>query len=1272
MITFRVIASDSDYPFNDDYYESDGLTKEGEQSTEREEGMGSGRSGGAGLDGGGLSGPGEEKSATGLTEGAQQDQDLDTDLEISAIDEDKSLSDDALEADDPIKEMREAREAYDEALIELKGLEGLDSEDEKDKTTGHESGDLGEPKESPQGADKGNERSAEEVIETYKAALENYKETHQSLYGVAPPELTHSGPDYDRPWSNHQRDLEAGREIEDRSGTHKTVQGNVQREWMGRGAELLGLSGAPEIQQRQELLSGKLPDGTQLGTVKDGEVIHRRGHDMVFSAPKSVSLIAALGSETDKTKVKEAIFSATRDTVSLMEERHAGVRIHTKEGMRFEQTGNLTAAAFLHMISRDLDPHAHVHVNVFNMSQLDSGQWRSVTMDHILANTKAYGLYFKAQLAEKLEQAGFSIDRNFSDGRFEIKGTDQELIRHFSKGLQRVIADTGETRTSRSTNLANDRTRPKKNKITVQARDNIWQAALAASGKNLPESSLERSGQTPKVSFDRALDKSPYFQALKDERKNGVSTLTARVVAESLERHDAKNPVHSKLSVETMALTRGEGQVTFKEITQAMEALKEKGLIFSTTQSGRDQITTARVLGMERGLATGLEAGKNAVKPFVSTDIVNTRISKAEGQLASAGQPLILNLEQRAFVEKALTTKDRSIILIGEAGTGKTTALKVLDAALGKDKLWIASPSNKLKEGALSDGLKAVTHAWLDMRTSGVTMQGQAPSPRLKRMFKGKIIAIDEASLAGTDQLARFAQFANSVDARLILIGDKQQIESPSHGGGFGLAQQIVSTSSLKTVQRVTLDVDRKLFAAARIGDSKEIISQLGPKRLKETPHTVDLVRALYAEAIDRLGDRGLFKIAVPVTTNEARRSVNELLRDVRSERGDLGPTIFDRKMAFDRGINQHDRANASTYKPGDLIMVTGANGIKLDGKQYNQYDRLTVQSIDTAKQTLTLSDGKKDFIAKPSSATFTGNTNLFAERHRDIKLGDMVTFEITDTKKGVMRGATALLTDVTPEKVSFLKADGSLLTLARNDPVLAHLDHGYATTSHRLQGTSFDTVLLTLTEHLKTTTAQSKQLYVMISRVLGRETSSPAKINVIGEAPDKQIERATARRHEAATGIGSLGASRSQATMQSKAVRGLTIDRSGRSTLRRLVDSLSGRNPVDKTGLDSLSLAKSLGRPSQTANNSPQTIISAISGPASPSKAPSPQQLASQPGQMFGESASLHPASAEIANEKSKTEGKDRSFAEKGIEMDSPAFGKDREIQQERDLPSL
>jgi hypothetical protein len=116
----------------------------------------------------------------------------------------------------------------------------------------------------------------------------------------------------------------------------------------------------------------------------------------------------------------------------------------------------------------------------------------------------------------------------------------------------------------------------------------------------------------------------------------------------------------------------------------------------------------------------------------------------------------------------------------------------------------------------------------------------------------------------------------------------------------------------------------------------------------------------------------------------------------------------------------------------------------------------------------------------------------------------------------------------------------------------------------------------------------------------------------------------------------------------------------------------LSGRNPVDKTHLDGLSLASSQAQGAQSANSGRQAVISAIRSPAVPSKPPSPQQQANALGQMFGESASLHPATPDMKVDRSKTEGKDRSFAEKGIEMDSPAFGKDKQVQQERDLPSL
>jgi conjugative relaxase-like TrwC/TraI family protein len=63
-------------------------------------------------------------------------------------------------------------------------------------------------------------------------------------------------------------------------------------EWFGRGAEALGLQGAVEEQAFVDVLSGKLPDGSEIPAVH-GE--HRPGVDMTFSAPKSVSLLALIG-----------------------------------------------------------------------------------------------------------------------------------------------------------------------------------------------------------------------------------------------------------------------------------------------------------------------------------------------------------------------------------------------------------------------------------------------------------------------------------------------------------------------------------------------------------------------------------------------------------------------------------------------------------------------------------------------------------------------------------------------------------------------------------------------------------------------------------------------------------------------------------------------------------------------------------------------------------------------------------------------------------------
>ena len=70
--------------------------------------------------------------------------------------------------------------------------------------------------------------------------------------------------------------------------------------WAGKGAEALGLKGPVDPDTFRAVLEGRVPDGSgqQLGRRgRDGEILHRPGRDLTFSAPKSVSLAALAGGD---------------------------------------------------------------------------------------------------------------------------------------------------------------------------------------------------------------------------------------------------------------------------------------------------------------------------------------------------------------------------------------------------------------------------------------------------------------------------------------------------------------------------------------------------------------------------------------------------------------------------------------------------------------------------------------------------------------------------------------------------------------------------------------------------------------------------------------------------------------------------------------------------------------------------------------------------------------------------------------------------------------
>ena len=118
--------------------------------------------------------------------------------------------------------------------------------------------------------------------------------------------------------------------------------------------------------------------GTELGRRgKDGEIIHRPGRDLTFSAPKSVSLAALVGGDR---RIVEAHDKAVAATLAWVERNAAETRMKDPETGKMARVGNqkIVAATFRHDTSRNLDPQLHTHAVLANMVKGEDGKWRSM------------------------------------------------------------------------------------------------------------------------------------------------------------------------------------------------------------------------------------------------------------------------------------------------------------------------------------------------------------------------------------------------------------------------------------------------------------------------------------------------------------------------------------------------------------------------------------------------------------------------------------------------------------------------------------------------------------------------------------------------------------------------------------------------------------------------------------------------------------------------------------------------------------------------------
>ena len=161
-------------------------------------------------------------------------------------------------------------------------------------------------------------------------------------------------------WEYYAREVAHG--LED----YYTGAGEAAGVWTGRGAQAAGISG--------EVTAGAL--GLAFGEARHpetGEALGRPwrpdgviGFDATFSAPKSVSLLFALGDRDVRAQVRAAHVTAVEEAGLAYLEDHAAFTRRGRNGVMITDTDGLVIARFEHRTSRALDPQLHSHCLILN------------------------------------------------------------------------------------------------------------------------------------------------------------------------------------------------------------------------------------------------------------------------------------------------------------------------------------------------------------------------------------------------------------------------------------------------------------------------------------------------------------------------------------------------------------------------------------------------------------------------------------------------------------------------------------------------------------------------------------------------------------------------------------------------------------------------------------------------------------------------------------------------------------------------------------------
>jgi conjugative relaxase-like TrwC/TraI family protein len=822
-------------------------------------------------------------------------------------------------------------------------------------------------------------------------------------------------------------------------------------EWQGTLAQQWGLQGEVGSEQFARLTEGQHPITEaqlvrhQVSRTYEGKngkevtsVEHRAGWDATFSAPKSVSLTALVGGDD---RVREAHRESVRVALGELE-HYTQARIGNVHAP--ETTGKFVAASFEHDTARPVEgyaaPQLHTHAVIFNVTERDNGQTRSVQSHELYASQHYATSIYRAELASRLQKLGYETESG-KYGQPEIKGYTKEYLEASSPRREQI-----------------------KDHLRAQGLDGAGAAQVAA---HFTRDRKELLSPEEVLQQHRALAAQYGHQAehiVAQAREHGQhqnhepEKAAQRAVTYARDHLFERSAVEDRRSILESALKRGMGETTYSQVRQEFDRRLQAGEFRQAQASVRGpQITTAAMLRTERETIQLMQEGNK--RGFDDPMLVGPGI-----RIETRDRHSELNAAQREAVDAIFLSREKIVGLDGIAGGGKTTTLAVVREG--------AEAAGYTVEGFAPTSRAAQKLAEAGIETSTLQMhlaQRQKPDTGERRLY-----VVDESSLASTKQMHEFLTRLHPND-RVLLVGDTRQHESIEAGRIFAQLQE----GGMKTVKldEIVRQKDPELkqvveqLARGQVGEAIVGLERQGRvHEVKDPAERITAIAKEYAKSPENT-------LAVS-PDNRSRIEINQAIRAELQDIGLVGKAEHRTRVLVPRqDLTGADRMWAARYEVGDVLRYSRAS--KETGIRKGEYARVSAVDASSNRLTVERTDGSE----RTYDPRRQQGVSVYREEERAFSIGDRVQLTAPARELHVANRELGTVTFIREERRIGLKMDdGRHIEIDANKH--PHLDHGYAVTSHSSQGQTAQRVLVHVdTELGAKDLLNNRMAYVAVSR---------------------------------------------------------------------------------------------------------------------------------------------------------------------------------------------